>query len=232
MSNLRGKVVLITGAGSGLGKEAAFAFAKAGANLVLCGRHFDIIEQVEELISNQYGVKVLAIRADVASESDVKNLIKAAYAKFNKIDILINNAAVFQQYQIIESSLDSWEYQLHNNATSVFLMTRGCLPIMRNQKSGHIINITSGLAKEGAGGFGSYAASKAAVEALTFSIEDEEHKNGIQVHVFNPGAMKTGLNSMGDDPANIAPYLVKLAQTDSTGDKRVVQIKDFQVLKN
>ena len=231
MGNLRGKVVLITGAGSGLGKEAAFAFAKAGANLVLCGRNFEIIEQVEELISSQYGVKILAIRADVASESDVKNLIKAAYAKFNKIDILINNAAVFQQYKVIESSLDSWEYQLHNNATSVFLMTRGCLPIMRKQKSGHIINITSGLAKEGAGGFGAYAASKAAVEALTFSIEDEEHKNGIQVHVFNPGPMKTSLHSMGDDPANVAPYLVKLAQTDSTGDKRVVQIKDFQVLK-
>ncbi len=232
MKNLKGKVALITGAGSGLGKETAIAYAKAGANLVLCGRDVEKIEKVEELISSQYRVKVLSVQADVSSETNVKKLVKAAYEKFQGIDILINNAAVFQQYQVFDSPLDSWEYQLHNNATSVFLMSREVLPIMRKQKSGHIINITSGLVKEGAAGFGAYAASKAAVEALSFSIEDEEHKKGIHVHVFNPGAMKTNLISIGEDPANIAPYLVELAQTVSVGDKRVIQLQDFQVLRN
>lgn len=231
MGNLKGKVAVISGAGSGLGKETALAYAKAGANLVICGRNYGKLEQVEELITSQYSVSVLPIRADVSSESDVKMLIQAALAKFQRIDILINNAAVFQQYPIIDSPLDSWEYQINNNATSVFLMMREVLPIMRNQKSGHVINITTGLVREGAGSFGAYAASKAAVEALTFSIEDEEHKNGLQFHVFNPGVMKTNLATIGDDPANVAPYLVELAQTDSKGDKKVVQLRDFQLSK-
>ncbi|MDF2903972.1 MAG: short-chain dehydrogenase/reductase [Bacillus sp. (in: firmicutes)] len=227
MGNLKGKVAVISGAGSGLGKETALAYAKAGANLVICGRNYGKLEQVENLITSQYSVSVLPIRADVSSESDVKMLIQAALAKFQRIDILINNAAVFQQYPIIDSPLDSWEYQINNNATSVFLMMREVLPIMRNQKSGHVINITTGLVREGAGSFGAYAASKAAVEALTFSIEDEEHKNGLQFHVFNPGVMKTNLATIGDDPANVAPYLVELAQTDSKGDKKVVQLREL-----
>ncbi|MGJ7920188.1 SDR family NAD(P)-dependent oxidoreductase [Neobacillus sp. LXY-4] len=224
MSSLKGKVVLISGAGSGLGKETALAFAKAGANLVICGRVYAKLEQVEQLITSQYDVKVLPVRADVSSESDVKMLIQASVAKFQKIDVLINNAAVFQQYHIIDSPLDSWEYQIHNNATSVFLMMREVLPVMRKQKAGHIINITSGLVREGAGSFGAYAASKAAIEALSFSVEDEEHKNGIQIHVFNPGVMKTNLATVGDDPANVAPHLVTLAQTDSSGDKKVAVV--------
>lgn len=229
MKNLKGKVAIISGAGSGLGKETALAFARAGANIVICGRRYAKLEQVEHFITSQYEVDVLPIRADVSSESDVKMLVQAAVAKFQKIDILINNAAVFQQYHVIDSPLDSWEYQLHNNATSVFLMMRECLPIMRNQKSGHIINITSGLVREGAAGFGAYAASKAAVEALTYSVEDEEHKNGIQVHVFNPGVMKTNLATIGDDPAKVAPYLVELAQSDSVSEKKVIQLEDFQL---
>ncbi len=229
MGILKGKVAVISGAGSGLGKETALAYAKAGVNLVICGRNYGKLEQVEDLITRQYSVSVLPIRADVSSESDVNMLFQAALAKFQRIDVLINNAAVFQQYPIIDSPLDSWEYQISNNATSVFLMMREVLPIMRNQKSGHIINITTGLVREGAGSFGAYAASKAAVEALTFSVEDEEHKNGLQLHVFNPGVMKTNLATIGDDPANVAPYLVELALTNSKGDKKVVQLGDFQL---
>ena len=229
MEDISGKVVLISGAGSGLGKETAIAFAKAGANIVICGRQYGKLEQVENIIKKDYPVEILPVRADVSSESDVKMLIQAAYAKFQRLDILINNAAVFQQYPIIDSPLDSWEYQLHNNATSVFLMMRESLPIMRKQKSGQIINLTSGLVREGAGSFGAYAASKAAVEALSYSVQDEEHKNGIGVHVFNPGVMKTNLATLGDDPVNVAPYLVQLIQSNLIKEKGVIQLEDFRL---
>ncbi|MFX3624293.1 MAG: SDR family NAD(P)-dependent oxidoreductase [Ectobacillus sp.] len=229
MKNLKGIVAIISGAGSGLGKETALAFAKAGANIVICGRSYHKLEQVENLITSQYDVDVLPIRADVSSESDVEMLIQAAFAKFRRIDIVINNAAVFQQYYVVNSSLDSWEYQMHNNATSVFLMMRECLPIMRKQRSGCIINITSGLSKEGAAGFGAYAASKAAVETLTYSVQDEEHKHGIRVHAFNPGVMRTNMIATGDDPVNIAPYVVELARADVANEKRVFQVEDFQL---
>jgi 3-oxoacyl-[acyl-carrier protein] reductase len=227
MESLQGKVAIITGAGSGLGRETALAFARSGVNIVICGRRYQPLAEVESLVTSKYQVNVLPIRADVSLASDVKMLIQATYAKFKRIDYVINNAAVFQQYHVIDSPLDSWEYQFNNNATSVFLMMRESIPIMRIQKSGHIINITSGLAREGAGGFGAYAASKAAVEALTFSVEDEEHKNGIQVHVFNPGVMKTNLATIGDDPANVAPYIVELAQSSTFKEKRVIQLEDF-----
>ncbi|MFC0270831.1 SDR family NAD(P)-dependent oxidoreductase [Metabacillus herbersteinensis] len=228
MGNLQRKVAIITGAGSGLGKETALAFAKDGTNIVICGRNYSKLEEVENLIKDKYAVEVLPIRADVSSEADVKVLVQATLAKFKGIDILINNAAVFQQYRILDSPLDSWDYQFNNNATSVFLMMRECIPIMRAQRSGKIINITSGLVREGAAGFGAYAASKAAVEALTFSVQDEEHKNGIQVALFNPGVMSTNLATIGDDPANVAPYLVEIAQSKAKNKKRVMQLEDFQ----
>ncbi len=224
---LKGKVAVISGAGSGLGKETAIAFAKAGTNLVICGRHFGKLEVVEDLITSQYNVEVLSIRADVSVESDVEMLIDKAYEKFKRIDILINNAAVFNHYDVVDCPLDSWEYLIHNNATSVFLMMRKCLPLMRVQKSGHLLNLTSGLVKEGAAGFGAYTASKAAVEALSFSVEDEEHKNGIQIHVFNPGVMKTGLMHIGDDPANVAPCILELAKRKSNHEKKVIQLEDL-----
>lgn len=227
MGELKGKVVIVTGGGSGLGKETALAFAKEGANVIICGRRFAKLEAVEQLISNTAHGTILPIRADVSIESDVKMLVQAAYAKFGRIDLLINNAAVFEQYDVADMSLDSWEYQMNNNVTSAFLMMRECLAIMKKQRSGKIINITSGLTKEGAAGFGAYCASKAALEALTYSLEDEEHRHGITAYVFNPGFMKTELQSLGEEPAAIAPYLIRLATGTNYPEKRVIQISDL-----
>lgn len=232
MNSLHQKVAIITGAGSGLGKETAIAFAREGANVVICDRSYEILQPVEALIHEQFEVEVLSVQADVSTESDVNRLIRKVIAKFQRIDILINNAAIFQQYHIIDSPLDSWEYQINNNATSVFLMMREALPYMRSEKSGHIINITSGIVKEGAAGFGAYAASKAAIEALTYSVQDEEHRKGIKIHVFNPGVMKTNLARVGEHPANIAPYLVHLVQSSPLCESRVITPEDFQLLSS
>jgi len=227
MEELKGKVVIVTGGGSGLGKETALAFAKEGANVIICGRRFAKLEAVEHLISNTGHGMILPIRADVSIESDVKMLVQAAYAKFGQIDLLINNAAVFEQYDVADMSLDSWEYQMNNNVTGAFLMMRECLAIMKKQRSGKIINITSGLTKEGAAGFGAYCASKAALEALTYSVEDEEHRQGITAYVFNPGFMKTELQALGEEPAAVAPYLIRLATGTNYPEKRVIQISDL-----
>lgn len=227
MDTFKGKVVMVTGGGSGLGKETALAFAKEGADVIICGRRFAKLEAVERLASTTSEGSILPIRADVSVESDVKMLIQAAYAKFGRIDLLINNAAVFEQYDVVHTSLDSWQYQFNNNVTSAFLMMRECLPIMRKQRSGTIINITSGLTKEGAAGFGAYCASKAALEALTYSVEDEEYKHGIAVHVLNPGFMKTELQASGEDPAVVAPYLVHLAKRPNSPQRKVLQVRDI-----
>lgn len=141
MGLLEGKVIVITGAGSGLGKETALLFAKEGAKLAICGRHADKMDLVGQELGNSESIFVAT--ADVSREGEVQQFIQATLAKFGRIDVLINNAAVFESYHIADTTLDSWNYHLNNNVTSAFLMTRECIPAMRDQKSGKIISITS-----------------------------------------------------------------------------------------
>ncbi|RBW69791.1 SDR family NAD(P)-dependent oxidoreductase [Bacillus taeanensis] len=228
MVDLQNKVVIVTGAGSGLGKETAIVLAKAGAKVAICGRRTHKLAAVEEIISASGQGEVLAVTADVSVESEVKMFIQAVLEKFGRIDVLINNAAVFQQYDAVDMSLDTWNFHIDNNVTSVFLMMRESLSIMREQKSGKIINITSGLAREGAAGFGAYSASKAAVESLTYSVDDEEYKNSIAAHVFNPGVMKTELQSFGDDPTYAAGKLAAFIKSNMPSKKRPVYLEEIE----
>jgi 3-oxoacyl-[acyl-carrier protein] reductase len=233
MGLFENKVVVITGAGSGFGREAALLFAKEGASVAICGRRLSKIQAVEETIRSNYHDRVLGLSVDVSDEESVQTFVKSIVEAFGRVDIVINNAAVFQQYDVAESSLESWEYHLENNTTSVFLMMRETIPYMRVQKSGRLISITSGLAREGGAGFSGYTASKAAVEALTYSVHDEEYKNGISAHVFNPGVMKSELQSLGEDPANVAPYLVQfIASSHLYTDKKVYQLEDVDLVKS
>ncbi|OEH94386.1 SDR family NAD(P)-dependent oxidoreductase [Bacillus solimangrovi] len=231
MNDLSSLVVVITGGGSGLGKETAISFANRGAKVVICGRRKQKLDKVIDLLPSSLQQNMLTIEADVSVEEDVKRLIQVTETSFGQIDVLINNAAVFEQHDIIDMPLESWSYQFTNNVTSVFLMTRECIPIMQKQQNGRIINITSGLAKEGAAGFAAYSASKAAIETFTYSLEDEEYKSGIKSYVFNPGVMKTNLQAQGDDPANIAPYLVELATGDYEVQKYVFDTSSISLEK-
>ncbi|MBU8905013.1 SDR family NAD(P)-dependent oxidoreductase [Desertibacillus haloalkaliphilus] len=232
MKALRNQVVIITGAASGLGKETAIEFVKAGAQVAICGRSSENIKAVEsELLDICHPNRVLAMRADVSTEEDVQQFVNATISKFGRIDTLINNAAIFENYSIVDSSIDSWYHHIDNNVTSAFLMMRECIPFMRENKFGRIISITSELARHGAAGFGAYSASKAALETLTSSVNDEEYHNGISTILFNPGVMKTGLHSYGEDPKTIAPALVRLAYSNKDHSDRVVTIDDLQVLE-
>lgn len=225
------QVVVITGAFSGLGFQTALAFAKRGVKLAICGRSkVDIKPVLESLLEITTEEKVLVEFADVSEESQVKEFVNSIYNKFGRIDVLINNAAVFEQYIVADTPLHSWNYHFENNLNTVFLMMRECIPLMRSQKDGKIINITSSLTKEGAAGFGAYSASKAAVETLTFSVEDEEYKNGIKVYLFNPGVMKSGFSTQGEDPANIAPSLVEFVNLNLPVEKKPFLVEDIQKL--
>ncbi|WP_017728348.1 SDR family NAD(P)-dependent oxidoreductase [Halalkalibacterium ligniniphilum] len=225
--SLENKVIIITGASKGLGRETAIEAARSGAAVAICSRNAYEIKKVADELS-RYSKQVLAVEADVSNEKAVKKFVAETFERFGAIDVLINNAAVFENYQIADSTLESWQTQFDNNVTSVFLMIRECLPIMRKQKKGRIISLTTGLARLGASGFGAYSASKAALETLTFSVEEEEYSNGISAAVFNPGVMKTKMQSQGDDPKEVAPILLNLASSSNQGQGKVVRVDDWK----
>jgi 3-oxoacyl-[acyl-carrier protein] reductase len=210
MMDLNGKTVLITGAGTGLGRAAAAAFAREGAQVVLCGRRLKLLEEVRQQIENAGGI-ALAVQADVSVETDVKRLTEAAVERFGRIDVLVNNAAVFEPGQVGETGLDAWNAQIGTNLTGAFLLIRECLPIMRKQHYGRIVNVTSSLAWNGSGGFAAYSASKAGLESLTRTTADEEEVHNILVNLFNPGTMRSGMHATGKDPAEALPELIRLA---------------------
>lgn len=217
MGNFESRTVVITGSGTGLGKAAALFFAKEGAHVVLCGRRITKIEEVRRAIIDSGG-KAVAVQCDVSRESDVAKLIRTA-VEFgnNRIDVLINNAGVYEAGDVTETSLDSWNDQLKTNLTGAFLTMRASLPIMRSQNYGRIINVTSGLASNGAGGFAAYSAGKAGLEALTRTVADDESNYDILANLFNPGTIRTEMHATGKDPASVIPSLARLASLPKKG---------------
>ncbi len=211
MVALTNKVIVITGAGTGLGRETAIQAAKAGAKVAVCCRQQANMDSLLSTGLAPYKDNVLALQVDVSVEKEVKRFVEAIITTFGRIDVLVNNAAIFENYEVVDMPLSSWERHFENNVTTAFLMAQNVIPIMRSQKDGRIISLTSGLARQGAAGFGAYSASKAALESLSYSIEEEEYQNGISTCTFNTGVMKSALHAIGDDPRDVAPILLYLA---------------------
>jgi NAD(P)-dependent dehydrogenase (short-subunit alcohol dehydrogenase family) len=210
------KIALITGAGSGLGRAAALEFARQGAFVVLCGRRLNKIRETGQLIAADGGT-ALPVQTDISDEAQVASLVETALKQYGRIDILINNAAVFEAAGFLETSPEAWEYQLKINATGAFLTMKACLPHMIRQNYGRIVNITSGLAYNGAGGFAAYGASKAALESLTRTVADEMEAYDILVNLYNPGMIKTEMHATGKDPSAVVQDLVYLADLPRRG---------------
>jgi 3-oxoacyl-[acyl-carrier protein] reductase len=233
MSELKDKVIVITGGGSGLGKEMALLFAREGAHIAICGRRQERLEEVVQQASQVASASgemitpILSCVADVSDQQDVKAFLTEVQNRYGRLDVLINNAAVYESYQVADMSLESWLYQMNVNATGAFLMTKASIPLLRASKQGKIISITSSIAASGGSGFSAYGASKTALEILMSSVDDEESAYGITACSFEPGVMKTELQSTGAPPAEIAPYVLRLIQTDRRFAGKVVHPEDI-----
>ena len=190
MGRLAGKVALITGAGSGIGKVTANLFAAEGAVVVVN----DVNEvageaTVHEIRGNNH--QAVYVKGDVTNPLEVKNLVDSMIGQFNRIDILFNNAGISGVGPLHEVELEDWQRVISVNVNGVFLVSKYVIPFMIRQNSGSIINMSSCIADIGLANRASYTASKGAVLSLTKSMQVDYAKYNIRVNALMPGTIYT-----------------------------------------
>ncbi len=196
MFDLKGRVAVITGASSGLGRQMARAFSKQGADLVVLARRMERLEELKKELE-QYGGKVLPIKCDVTSSDDIDNAAKIAEQEFSKVDILVNCAGSSKDAGVLEMKDDEWDFTINTDLTSVFKMTRTFGSIMKKHKYGRIINIASiyGLVGNNEIPTIAYHASKGGVVNFTRAAAAELAKYNITVNCICPGYFYTELTT-------------------------------------
>jgi len=192
-TSLENKVALITGAGTGIGLGIAQALAREKARLVICGRRKDRLDTASASLQSA-GAEVLAVQADISDPSDVERLFQVALSRFGRIDILVNNAGVSDGEEVHRMEVETWERVMDINLRGPFLTTRRVLPLMREQHSGHIINISSESGLEYYEGDGAYGLSKHALNDFGEYVQRENQSFNIRVNTICPGMVVTEMS--------------------------------------
>jgi NAD(P)-dependent dehydrogenase (short-subunit alcohol dehydrogenase family) len=186
-------VVLITGALTGVGRAAAFAFAREGNRVVVSGRHDDVGQALAAEL-REFGGKAEFIRADVRREDDVRSLIDQTVARFGRLDAAVNSAgSAGKPGPVAEQTADSYAATFDTNVLGTLLSMKHELRVMLGQHSGSIVNISSTYGHAGTPNASVYAASKHAVEGLTTSAALEVAGSGVRVNAVAPGPTETGM---------------------------------------
>ncbi len=189
MGRLDGKVAIITGAASGQGALEVKMFAGEGAKVVATDVQEDLLKDVVDEVKKEGG-DALAIKLDVTSEAEWKDVVNKTIETYGKLDILVNNAGIFIGGNAEETTLDKWDKVMHVNATGTFLGIKYAIPEMRKAGGGSIVNISS---ISGILGFGAaaYNASKGAIRTLTKNVAADYAKDNIRVNSIHPGVVVT-----------------------------------------
>ncbi len=189
--NLRGKVVLITGASRGLGFVLAQEFANEGAKVVICARDVDELRRAKEELQ-AHGAEVLALRCDVGNKDEVEGMIGEAQRRFGRIDVLVNNAGVIQVGPLEEQRTEDFREAMDVMYWGTVHPTLAVLPHMRKRRSGRIVNITSIGGRMSVPHLLPYSGAKFAAVGFSEGLRAEVAKDGIKVTTIVPGLMRTG----------------------------------------
>ncbi|MBD8037867.1 MULTISPECIES: 3-ketoacyl-ACP reductase [Solibacillus] len=221
MQTITGKVALITGAGRGIGKATAIAFAKEGIHVGLVGRSLENLQQVAEELK-QYDVKVAIASANVADLDSITTAVESIRSELGAIDILVNNAGISKFGGFMDLTPEEWTNIIDVNVKGVYYTTRAVLPEMIERNTGDIINISSTAGQKGAPVTSAYSASKAAVIGLSESLMLEVRKKNIRVTTLTPSTVATDmaveLNLTDGNPE-------KVMQAEDLADLMVAQLK-------
>jgi len=215
VERLKGKVAIVTGAGSGIGKALALRLAQDGAAVVV--PDINNFELAAAQIAKASGARTLGLQVDVSKEEDVARMAKETMKAFGRIDILVNNAALFSTLKLKpfeEIEVAEWRRVMDVNTLGIFLCCRACAPHMRAGGYGRIINLASGAPLKGVPLFLHYIASKGAVIAMTRGLARELGKDGITVNTLAPGF--TLSETVAKDPKHVA-------QGENTKKTRAIQ---------
>jgi 3-oxoacyl-[acyl-carrier protein] reductase len=195
MFSLKDKVALVTGASQGIGRATSVALAGAGAKVAVAARTADKLASLVAEIEAAGG-EALAVPMDVADAAQVKSGFQQTLAKFGKLDILVNNAAITRDTLALRMKLDDWDAVLRTNLTGAHLCIQQALGAMLKQRSGRIINLSSVVAETGNAGQANYVASKAGLIGLTRAIALEVASRNITVNAVAPGFIETPMTDV------------------------------------
>ncbi|NHZ85960.1 MAG: SDR family NAD(P)-dependent oxidoreductase [Planctomycetia bacterium] len=217
MSNLlKNKVAIITGGGRGIGKAIAERFAQEGCNLMLVSRTKSELEETAESIKQQFSVNVSSYQTDIGIEDEVESMVLQTIQEFDKIDILVNNAAIIGPMgEISKINGQKFLSTLKNNIGGTVFCTKAVLPYMKSQKLGCIINLSGGGGLYPLPYYDAYSASKAAIVRLTENFALELEKYNVNVTAISPGAVNT---KMFDEQLKV--------DKNSIGEKNWLELQD------
>ncbi|WP_416772686.1 SDR family oxidoreductase [Pseudomonas sp. RHF3.3-3] len=213
-SNIEGKVIVITGASSGLGEATARLLAKQGARLVLGARRHD---RLQALAADLGLGEEAIVKTDVTRLADVQRLVDQALALHGRVDVLINNAGLMPSSMLENLHIDEWDRMIDVNIKGVLYGIGAALPVMKQQKSGHIINVSSVAGHKVGPGGTVYAATKHAVRVISEGLRQEVKPYNIRTTIISPGAVATELIETITDPV-IAENMRKTYQNAIPAD--------------
>ena len=192
MTLMQGKVAIVTGASSGIGRASAIAFGKAGANVVVVARRVDKGEETVRLVQAAGG-EAIFVQADVTQAAQVEAMVEKTIAQFDRLDYALNNAGSGSPGKIIDLSEADWDAEMNANLKSVWLSMKYEIPAMQRSSGGAIVNISSQGALLGVANYGAYGAAKAGVIGLSRAAAAEYSGDRIRINCISPGAVKTDL---------------------------------------
>jgi len=215
---LDGKIALITGGTTGIGRAVAEGLAREKTNIILCARNGEKAHKEADAIAQRHGIRALGLQCDVTQSDDILNMTQRVYDEFGGVDILINNAGTGSNEKIIDAPDEDWQYYWDLHVMSAIRLVRGLVPSMKSRGGGVIINNASICARQPLGHEPIYNVTKSALATLTKCMANEFIADNIRVNSVNPGLIETepwinaAKEATSDNQKDWQGYLQKIAK--------------------